>query len=248
LSQSNNSSPPGLASFGIVGGTFDPIHSGHLVTVHEAAEKLGIQQVYFVPAANPPHRSMPVADSHHRLAMLELALKGYPEFVADTRELHRPGYSYTVDTLSSFRQEFGDDVPIMMFIGADAFNEISSWHKWQSIPELAHVIVLNRPGFAFPDLSDLNHDYIDDTAPVKKPDWTMCLDARELHQKPNGLVYFQSVKPVDISATRIRQLLAKGRQYESDLSRVLPPAVYAYILENDLYTSTKMETECNLKN
>lgn len=243
MRQGDKLSSRDLPALGIVGGTFDPIHFGHLNPVKEAVKQLGLKTVYFVPAAISPHKTKPVAESHHRLAMVKLALKDYPEFKPDDRELRRAGHSYTIDTLKSFRKEFGENIPIMMFVGADAFNEFNSWHQWQSIPDLAHIIVVTRPGFPITKLSTL-------TAAVseKTPNWQQCKNIDQLYKQANGLVFFQSVEPVNVSATKIRTSLAVGNNDNVTLSQELPAAVYDYINEHHLYTSKTPETECNHRN
>lgn len=231
-----------ILSLGIVGGTFDPIHYGHLNPVKEAAGIIGLERVHFVPASNPPHRPKPLADSHHRLAMVKLALKDYPEFIPDDRELQRAGNSYTLNTLESFREEFGNEIPIMMFIGADAFSEFNTWHQWQQIPNLANIIVLTRPGYPFTEL-DVLHGSSDIL-----PGWQKCQDIDQLFSKPHGQVFFQNVTPVSISATKIRTLLDGERQDDKYLLQALPPTVYDYINSNNLYTSRTLETKCNHRN
>lgn len=237
LSQHGN-----LLSLGIVGGTFDPIHYGHLSPIIEATKKLKLKLVHFVPAANPPHRSSPAADSHHRLEMVKLALDEYPEFVADDREMKRTGKSYTLNTLESFREEFGKEITLMMFIGVDAFREFNTWHQWQKIPDLVHIIVITRPGYSFIELDELT-DKSDD-----KPVWNICHDIGQLYEQTNGLVFFLPVTPVDISATKIRELLAAHESGNKDFSRLMPPVVYNYINQHNLYAFTKSEHECSQKN
>lgn len=223
---------------GIVGGTFDPIHYGHLNPVKEAASQLQLKKVHFIPAAIPPHRSAPIASAEHRLAMLRLALKDYPEFIADDRELKRTDISYTINTLKSFRKALGNDVAIILFIGADAFNEFNTWHQWQDIPALVNIIVLTRPGYPSIDLPALGGS----------PDWQACENFDQLDGQAHGLVLFHAVTPVAISATSIRSLLASNKKNENELLRVMPSAVYAYINKHNLYTSHTLETECNHRN
>ncbi len=218
-----------MQSLGIFGGTFDPVHFGHLNPVRETASALGLEQVRFVPAANPPHRPEPVADTHHRLAMIRLALAGYPEFRIDERELNRTGSSYTINTLESFRTEFGDKLPIMMLVGADVFNEFNAWHQWQQIPDLAHIIVMTRPGHPVVDTSFF------EIKNGNNPDWKISQDINDLHSEPRGLVFFQDVTPLNISATKIRSLFKKKITIDARLSQALPASVIEYIKLNNLY-------------
>ena len=135
---------------GVLGGTFDPIHYGHLRPAKEALVTLGLDQLRFVPAARPPHRRSPVASAEQRLRMVELAVADEPCFVVDDREFGRPGPSYTVDTLISMREEFGERT-LCLLMGTDAFDGLDTWHCWQRLPQLAHLVVMYRPGWPVPE-------------------------------------------------------------------------------------------------
>src|SRR5512143_4181715 len=139
-----------MQPIGIFGGTFDPIHYGHLRTALELKRALDLERLHFVPAATPPHRAAPCTDAALRLRMVQAAIAGEPGFVADDRELKRPGLSYTFDTLTSFRAEFPDR-PLCLLLGMDAFLNLPQWHEWREIPQLAHVVVAHRPGWRAPD-------------------------------------------------------------------------------------------------
>ncbi|MDP2325634.1 MAG: nicotinate (nicotinamide) nucleotide adenylyltransferase, partial [Gammaproteobacteria bacterium] len=132
---------------GIFGGTFDPVHTGHLRTAHEFLAGLGLAEVRFIPSRLPPHRPPTVAPEALRLRMLEAALDGLPDFRVDDRELRRPGPSYMVDTLTSLRAEVGSQ-PLCLLLGLDAYLGIPAWHRFRELPELAHIVVARRPGFA----------------------------------------------------------------------------------------------------
>ena len=136
-------------ALGILGGTFDPIHYGHLRPAQEVLRALDLAEIRVIPAANPPHRRPPVATPEQRLRMVELAVAGVPGFTVDDREFRRGGPSYTVLTLESLRSEFGER-PLCLLMGLDAFEGIETWHQWQRLPELAHFIVMTRPGWEFP--------------------------------------------------------------------------------------------------
>jgi nicotinate-nucleotide adenylyltransferase len=212
-----------LAHFlGIFGGTFDPIHYGHLRAARDVSERLKLSELRFIPAAHPPHRRAPQASAEHRLAMVRLAIEGEPGFAADDRELTRGGPSYTVLTLESLRAELGVSVPLCLLIGADAFLEFETWHRWQEIPALAHLVVMLRPGSpARPD-------------PVTWPAWAReraCLAADELARLPAGRVMFVDVSPQDISATRIREAISRG----AAITNQLPDVVERYIRRHGLY-------------
>ncbi len=206
---------------GILGGTFDPIHYGHLRPAREACGRLGLEAVHFVPALCPPHRPPPIAPAADRLAMVERAVADEPGFVADDREIRRGGLSYTVPTLESLRAEFGPTRPLVLLLGADAFGGIETWREWQRLPELAHLVIVNRPGSPLPEAHRL--------APWARA--RLAHSAAALRAAPAGLVYFQPVTPVDISATRLRERLARGEPVDD----WLPPAVLAYIRRHGLY-------------
>lgn len=208
---------------GMLGGTFDPIHYGHLRPAQEAAARLGLAELRLVPAATPPHRRQPVAEAAQRLRMVELAVTEFPGFTADDREIRRGGPSYTVPTLESLRAEIGA-TPLCLLIGSDAFRDIESWHRWQRLPELAHLVVLDRPGFPAPPAAAL-------------ADWArerVALAPEELRMRPAGRLLFLAVTPLDISATRIRAAIARG---EAPPAGWLPAPVWDYIRRNGIYRS-----------
>jgi nicotinate-nucleotide adenylyltransferase len=185
----------------ILGGTFDPVHIGHLRVAWEAAEAFDAQ-VHLVPAHVPPHRPAPVASAQQRVRMLELALAGQDRLQLDTRELDRSGPSYTFDTLRSLRAEFGDRRPLILLLGADAFAGLPSWHRWNEMFDLAHIAVLTRPGHAAAWSVELS----------AKASPRRAEDARRLRETPAGSVLELPVTPLEISASQIRSLLAAGRQ------------------------------------
>lgn len=210
----------GHQPIGILGGTFDPIHHGHLRSALEAWEDLALAEIRFIPGRHPPHRETPMVTAAHRLAMLELAIAGQPGFVIDERELQRDGPSYMVDTLTSLRAEVGS-TPLCLIIGMDVFAELHQWHRWQDIPGLTHLLVLQRPGSGLPlseALGELvsRHKLHNPTA---------------LRERPAGGIIFQPVSQLDISATRIRQCLACGNSPRY----LLPEPVLAYIRRHGLY-------------
>ncbi len=134
---------------GILGGTFDPIHHGHLRCAQELLQDLPLDEVRLVPCRIPPHRDTPQASAEQRLRMLKAALDGAPGLTVDDRELSREGPSYTVDTLHSLRAEFGA-TPLCLIVGMDAFNGLDRWHRWQELIGLAHIVVAHRPGWLPP--------------------------------------------------------------------------------------------------
>lgn len=205
-----------------MGGTFDPIHYGHLRPAQEVLRALDLAEIRVIPAANPPHRRLPVATAEQRLRMVELAVAGVPGLTVDDREFRRGGPSYTVLTLESLRREFGER-PLCLLMGLDAFEGIETWHRWQRLPELAHFIVMTRPGWKLP-------------AGERLPPWArdrLVRETSELAQAGAGKIYFQAVTPQDISATRIREALARGEPVEA----WLPSAVLEYIRANRVYVN-----------
>ncbi len=205
---------------GILGGTFDPIHYGHLRPALEALEGLNLAEVRFIPCHQPVHRGPPRATPEQRLAMLAEAIAGQPGLVADRRELRRRGPSYMADTLDSLRDELGD-TPLCLLLGADAFDDLHRWRRWREIPELAHLVILHRPG-----------------APSMRPSVLEKLIERRrlrrveaLAERPAGGVLFKQVTQLDISATQIRRLLAQG----NSARYLLPESVLAFIHRHRLY-------------
>jgi nicotinate-nucleotide adenylyltransferase len=203
---------------GIVGGTFDPIHFGHLRTALEIAESCGMEQVRFIPGSVPPHRPQPKASAEQRWDMVQLAVKDEPLFKADRRELDRQGNSYTVDTLSSLRAELGTKVPLAFVLGMDAFLAFRTWHRWQEIMNLAHLVVMSRPGYT-PDPHDWYGDLLAQTT---------C----DLNSSAAGRVTFLAVTQLDISATKIREACKNNKS----IRFLLPDAVCHYIQEHSLYS------------
>jgi nicotinate-nucleotide adenylyltransferase len=184
-----------LRPLAILGGTFDPIHNGHLRAAWEAAEALDAE-VRMVPARTPPHRPPPVADAAGRVALLRAALEGQDRLVVDSRELERDGPSYTVDTLASLRAEVGPERPLVLLVGDDAFAGLASWRLWRELFELAHIGVLARPGAA--------HEL---PAPLEA-----FVAGRRVPrlQGPAGQVVRIGITPLDIAATAIREAFAAG--------------------------------------
>jgi nicotinate-nucleotide adenylyltransferase len=209
---------------GILGGTFDPIHYGHLELAREVAEAAHLCGVDLVPAGDPPHRAAPAATARQRLAMVELALPGYPGLRVDAREIRRAGRSYTVVTLEELRRERPDEAHALI-IGADAFVELPTWHRWRELFALAHVIVVARPGTAF-----------DGTLPpALAAEWQQRLapSPEALTGSFAGTIVKMPITPHPISASAIRAALARGDP--SAVRGLLPPAVLAYIERNRIY-------------
>lgn len=207
---------------GIYGGTFDPVHYGHLRTALEVKEALGLEELRFLPCGLPPHRRPPDAPAEMRLKMLELALRdAVPGFRIDTRELQREGPSYMVDTLISIREEVGA-TPLCLILGLDAFCGLPSWHRWRELFDLAHLIVMRRP-----DAEEFAADAT--LAGLMQGRRVEAVEA--LRPKPAGFVHFLEVTQLAIAATQIRQLIRAGH----DPRYLLPDAVLEFIREQALY-------------
>lgn len=213
---------------GILGGTFDPIHCGHIEPALEMRRGLMLSEIRFVLAGQPSHRATPSASAADRLAMLKLALLEREGCVADDRELRRAGPSYTVDTLRELRAERGKAQPLGLIVGADAFRGFTHWREWPMILNLANLIVAARPGSAPPV----------DGAAVALLRERGCRVPQDLKHHCCGAILWYSVHPVDISATAIRKTIAAGE----DASAMLPRSVWRYIQEHRLYAAAPNKT------
>jgi nicotinate-nucleotide adenylyltransferase len=189
-----------MKTIAIFGGTFDPVHLGHLRVAWEAADALDAQ-VRLMPAHVPPHRPAPIANAQQRVAMLELALAGQDRLMLDTRELRRDGPSFTVDTLRDLRTEFPKEQPIVLLLGADAFAGLPSWHEWRSLFELAHIVILTRPGHTAALSQELHAEIVSRRAQ----------NLSDLKHSPAGMVSDLPVTSLEISSSAIRKLLLCGR-------------------------------------
>ncbi|MEO0443941.1 MAG: nicotinate-nucleotide adenylyltransferase [Pseudomonadota bacterium] len=206
-----------MKAIGLLGGTFDPIHQGHLAIALAALSRLQLDQVRLLPCRLPPHRNRPQLSSDQRAQLIHLAAQPHAVLALDDRELKRQGPSYTVDTLRSLRQDLGQQVNLVWIMGMDAFVQLESWYQWQDLSRLAHLAVMQRPGYQGARLPL--------AAEPLSPESLV-----EFHQKPFGKVLLMDQPQMDISATDIRQALAQGQ-----LPKTLPASVLDYIVENRLY-------------
>lgn len=209
-----------MTAIGVFGGTFDPVHFGHLRAAVEVREKLGLTDFRLLPAGRPPHRSDTVASASQRLQMLRLAIAACPDLQVDDREVRRPGHSYMVDTLAEIRRAAGA-APLLLLIGQDAANALDGWYQWPRLFDLAHLVVMRRPDAHFSCAGELRIQF----------EQRRAHEARRLLQMPAGLVLSLEVTQLDISSTHIRSLLASGRSARF----LLPDRVIEYIREQDLY-------------
>jgi len=208
---------------GVLGGTFDPVHIGHLRGALEVAEMVGLGEVRLVPNFRPPHRETPNSSAQDRLAMVRLAVQDLPSLAVDARELESDKPSYTIDTLESLRSELAGDDQVFLIVGWDAFCGLPSWHRWDELLDYCHILVMQRPD-------------ADSEAPEALRD---LLAARSAHDPQalagsGGQIAFVWQAPLGVSATRIRQFLASGRSVRF----LVPDAVLAYINAHGLYRAS----------
>lgn len=209
----------------LYGGTFDPVHLGHVAIAIAARDGLG-SDIWLVPAADPPHRGAPGADASHRARMLDIAIAGERGLHVDRRELAREAPSYTVDTLRDVRAEIGASAPLVFLMGADSLRELDTWHEWPALLELAHLAVAERPG------QSIDEDLAPGLHRAFAGRWTD--DAGDLRDAPAGRIcrLRQPLHPA--SATRVRALIAA----HGDWRALVPTAVAAYIDHHDLYAES----------
>ena len=205
---------------GIFGGTFDPVHYGHLRTAFEMLQALRFDEVRFVPCGDPPHRGVTFADAQLRYQMVEIAIAGQDGFTADDRELHREGPSYTVDTLSELRAEHPQR-SLGLIVGMDAFLGLTSWHRWDAILDLAHIVVAHRPGWKAPDIGPLG-ELLTEYGTHRIAD---------VHNTPQGRIHIHAVTQLEISSTEIRELIAAGR----DPRFLMPDTLRNWIVDTGTY-------------
>ncbi len=207
-------------TIGIFGGTFDPIHIGHLRMALELKQQLGLDEMRLLPCHKPPHRDLPQVSSEQRAQMLRMALQNCAELQLDERELARDKPSYTFDTLQDFRRELGADVSLVLCMGEDAFTGLPSWHRWQELIELAHIVVIARPGWTLPQAGEVRELI---NRHQGNPEM--------LAVHPAGSIVLQSLRLLPISATEIRQQIAAGGSAQF----LVPDSVWQYINTNQLY-------------
>lgn len=190
----------GRGPLGIFGGTFDPVHNGHLRTAVELRDALHLGEVRFLPSGNPPHREATQASAEMRVALVCAAVAGEPGLTVDDRETRRSGLSYSVDTLAELRAEFPER-SLCLLLGMDAFLGLPHWHRWRELLDLAHVVVAHRPGWKAPTQGPLGEVMVDrGTGSV-----------RDLHEVRAGRIFVHAATQLEISSTELRRLIARDR-------------------------------------
>ncbi|MFA6408901.1 MAG: nicotinate-nucleotide adenylyltransferase [Gammaproteobacteria bacterium] len=205
---------------GILGGTFDPVHLGHLHLAKNVLEKLNLSEIRFIPCFKSAYNKKIIASPEQRLAMLKLATATEKCFLVDDCEIKRGGISYTFDTLTKLRTEF-PNTPLYLTIGMDTFQQLPTWYRWKDILSLSHLVIADRPN----------------TQEIQNPDLKSLLikhslqNLAKLQSSPASGILQLAINPLPISSTDIRQALAK----KENVANLLPPAVYHYIIEQNLY-------------
>ncbi len=207
---------------GLLGGAFDPVHSVHIQIARACLDILDLQEVRFIPAHIPPHKVVASAGPQPRLAMLELALRPYPQLTSSAIEIDRGGMSYTIDTLLSLRAA-APQQSFCFILGADAFATLPSWRRWRELTDHAHLVIIDRGAARPTTWREPLREYYDARA---------CPDAARLHERRAGCIHRAALTVPDISSSQARALLHEAGPAE----RLLPPGVHAYIKERQLYT------------
>jgi len=209
-----------MSPIGIFGGTFDPIHYGHLRTAFEMLQALRFAAVHFVPSGDPPHRGRTYAPASLRLEMVRAAVANEACFIVDDCEIKRAGPSYSVDTLAAMRRQY-PTASLSLIVGMDAFLGLTSWYRWEEILNFAHIVVAHRPGWRAPDIGPLGK--------LISEHGTHRID--DLHEELCGRIYIHAVTQLEISSTEIRDLVVAGR----DPRFLMPDVVRDIILKSHCY-------------
>lgn len=220
-----------MQPIGIFGGTFDPIHYGHLRLAEEMADALRLREVRFIPTGQPPHRAAPLASAQHRLEMTRRAIAGNPRFAVDDREVRATRPSYTVDTLTELRDELGAQQPLVLLLGADAFLGLASWHQWRRLFDLAHLAIAHRPG------SPLQHALPEPVQREVEARWIKGSEPTSAGRLDGlgaaGSVSEFEMTPLAISGSAIRDALTR----RGSVRYLTPEPVCDYLQQHHLYKS-----------
>ena len=210
-----------VSGLAIMGGTFDPVHNGHLRTAVEILDRYHYSNLKLIPCFQPVHKDRPSVLPQHRLDMARLAISGDARLSVDSREIDREGPSYSIDTLRDLREEIGPDESLIMVLGMDSFLSLPTWHKWQQIIKYAHLLVGSRPGWE-PDLISELSGFCENYRAAS---------SHELQCAPSGRVWFETLTPLGISSSMIRALARKNES----IAYLLPEPVQKYIEQHQLY-------------
>lgn len=201
---------------GILGGTFDPIHWGHIRIAEQLLKKLPFKEIRFLPNKTPPHRNAPQASLEDRLTMIKIAIENNPQFQLDLTEAERPGPSYMIDTIKQLRSQFPEN-PLALILGADVFAKFTTWQNYEEILDFTHIIIVNR-------ISEKN-----ESPKFLKEKFTEAPST--LSENLSGLIYECQLEPIPYSSTNIREKIGRGESIKEDL----PPEIFAYISAKQLY-------------
>ncbi len=206
---------------GIFGGSFDPVHFGHIKTALALLENFDFEQIRFIPCQQSPHKNKVYASAEHRWQMLSLIANSHEKLMVDDCELKRHAPSYTIDTLIELRERFGDKKSLVLILGIDAYLKFCQWHHYENILSYCHLMILQRPGYTLPE-SGCEKDYINSC---------MVEDIALLTDTAYGKIFLSDLEKIDISSTQIRRTIADGEQPRY----VIPGNVWNYIKRNKLY-------------
>ncbi|EKE01349.1 MAG: hypothetical protein ACD_21C00156G0016 [uncultured bacterium] len=209
-----------IQPIGIFGGTFDPIHFGHIHLANKMLQLCNLQKIILIPCSQSPLRNQPIASTEDRLNMAMLAIEGMAHFFTDNREIKRAGISYAIETLKSLRQE-NKNTPLALIMATDVFNRFDEWHEWQKILDFTHLLIAKRP-----EVGQITNTHALEL--LRKHQTT---DTQELQKKISGLIYLANINPLPITATEIRALIKQ----QKDASHLVAPDVWQYICKNHLY-------------
>jgi nicotinate-nucleotide adenylyltransferase len=212
---------PHVSGLAIMGGTFDPVHNGHLRTAVEILDRYHYSALKLVPCFQPVHKDRPSVEPQQRFEMTKLAISGDARLSVDSREIEREGPSYSIDTLRDIRAEIGPDESLIMVLGMDSFLSLPTWHDWQKLVQYAHLLVVSRPGWE-PDLISELSAFCENYRAAS---------SHELQCAPSGRVWFETLTPLGISSSMIRALARKNES----IAYLLPEPVQKYIEQHQLY-------------